>query len=407
MPKYNYQAISETGSPVKDVLEADSAEAANSIILSRGQIPTQVSLVGGGTQGAAGVKKLIEKLTPVKPAELILFTKQFKTLLRAGVSMLKILEVLEIQAENPNLKKVITQMSQDIQEGTGLYDAFSKHHNVFSPLYCGMVLAGENSGALPEVLDRLTFIIEHESKVRSDIKAALQYPIIVMFLLAGAFFILLTFVIPRFVGIFTRTGVDIPLPTKITMVMYQFFIQYWYLPLGATIAIVVGLAYYFRSDEGKLMRDAVLLKVPVLGSMFIKASMSRFASIFSILQSSGVSARDSMRILAGTIGNYAIAKEFERINEQLEEGRGISEPLRSSKYFTPIVINMIAIGEESGNLDEMLKEVSDHYDVEMEYAMKKLSDAIGPLLTVGLAAVVGFFALAIFLPMWDMTKMVK
>jgi len=145
----------------------------------------------------------------------------------------------------------------------------------------------------------------------------------------------------------------------------------------------------------------------VLGSMFVKAAMSRFASIFSILQSSGVSVREAMRILAGTIGNTAIAREFDQINERLEEGRGISEPLRSAKYFTPIVINMIAIGEESGNLDEMLKEISDHYDVEMEYAMKKLSDAIGPLLTVGLAVVVGFFALAIFLPMWDMTKMVR
>ena len=243
--------------------------------------------------------------------------------------------------------------------------------------------------------------------MRSEIKAALQYPLIVIGLLTGAFFILLTFVIPRFVGIFTRVGVDLPLPTKITMLMYQFLIQYWYFPLGITIALLVGLGYYFRSDQGKYVRDAVLLRVLVMGSMFIKAAMSRFASIFSILQSSGVSARDAMRILAGTIGNVAIAKEFEQINEQLEEGRGISEPLRSAKFFTPIVINMIAIGEESGNLDEMLKEVSDHYDVEMEYAMKKLSDAIGPLLTVGLAVVVGFFALAIFLPMWDMTKMVK
>jgi len=143
----------------------------------------------------------------------------------------------------------------------------------------------------------------------------------------------------------------------------------------------------------------------VLGQLFIKAAMSRFASIFSILQASGVSARDAIGILAGTIGNSAIAREFAQINERLEEGRGISEPLKSSRYFTPIVINMIAIGEESGSLDEMLKEISDHYDVEMEYAMKKLSDSIGPLLTVGLAAVVGFFAMAIFLPMWDLTKM--
>ena len=406
MAKYSFKAINEVGATVTDVVEADSVETANSIILSRGYIPTAVSEVGGGTT-TAGLMGLIERLTPVRTMELILFTKQFKTMLRAGVSMLSLLDVLANQAENPNLKKVINTMSRDIQEGSSLYDAFKRHPRVFSPLYCGMVRAGESSGALPEVMDRLTYIIEHEYRVRSDVKAALQYPMIVIVLLVAAFFILLTFVIPKFVNIFMRTGVDIPIPTKICMLMYQFMVQYWYFPLGISIVVIAGLGYYFRTASGKFVRDTVLLKVPILGPLFIKAAMSRFASIFSILQASGVAVREAMNILAGTIGNTAIARQFDHINERLEEGRGISDPLRSSKYFTPIVVNMIAIGEESGNLDEMLKEISDHYDVEMEYAMKKLSDAIGPLLTIGLAVVVGFFALAIFLPMWDMTKMVK
>jgi len=391
---------------VTDVVDADSIETVNNIILGRGFIPTKVSPVGGGS-AAIGFSRFKNWLNPVKAAELILFTKQFKTMLRAGVSMIKLLDVLESQTENPNLKKVIHTMSGNIQEGFSLYEAFSRHPGVFSSLYCGMVRAGEASGSLPEVLDRLTYIIEHENKIRSDIKAALQYPMIVIVLLTGAFFILLTFVIPRFINIFLRTGVAIPLPTKICMLMYQFLIQYWYFPLGITIGVAVGLGYYFRTTQGRYVRDSLLMRIPVLGPMFVKAAMSRFASIFSILQSSGVSARDAMHILAGAIGNTAIAFEFNKINERLEEGRGISEPLRAAKYFTPIVVNMIAIGEESGNLDEMLKEVSDHYDVEMEYAMKKLSDAIGPLLTVGLAFVVGFFALAIFLPMWDLTKMVR
>ena len=406
MTKYAFKAINEAGATVTDVVEADSMESANALIVNRGYIPTKVSEAGSGT-ASAGLASLRERLTPISTQELILFTKQFKTLIRAGVSMLNILQVLEGQTENPNLKKVINAISRDIQEGAMLSEAFRKHPGVFSPLYCGMVNAGESSGALPEVLDRLTYIIEHESRVRSDIKAALQYPIIVMFLLGGAFFILLTFVIPKFVGIFTRSGVELPIPTQICMFMYKMLVQYWYLPLGITIAAVAGLTYYLRTEQGRYVRDVVYLRLPMLGPLFIKAAMSRFASIFSILQASGVSAREAMRILADAIGNSAIAREFAQINERLEEGRGISEPLRSSKYFTPIVTNMIAIGEESGNLDEMLKEISDHYDVEMEYAMKKLSDAIGPLLTIGLAFVIGFFALAIFLPMWDMTKMVK
>jgi type IV pilus assembly protein PilC len=257
------------------------------------------------------------------------------------------------------------------------------------------------------VLDRLIYIIEHEQKIKTDIKAALQYPIFVVLLLAVAFFVLLTFVIPKFVNIFTKTGVEIPLPTHICMLLYRFLLQYWYLPVSFIVVAAAGLTLYLRTEEGRFVRDRFLLGVPLMGPLLVKAAMSRFASIFSILQASGVSVRDSMRILSGTIGNAAISRDFDRINEMLEEGRGISEPLRRTRYFPPIVVNMIAIGEESGNLDILLQEVSEHYDVEVEYAMKSLSDAIGPALTIGLAAVVGFFALAIFLPMWDLTKMMK
>jgi len=155
------------------------------------------------------------------------------------------------------------------------------------------------------------------------------------------------------------------------------------------------------------VRDLTVLRLPILGDLFVKAAMSRFASIFAILQSSGVGVLEAMRILAITVGNTAIAREFREIGEKLEEGRGIAAPLEKAAFFTPIVVNMVAIGEESGKLDEMLMEISEHYDMEVDYATKKLSDAIGPLLTVGLAAVVGFFALAIFLPMWDMIGIVK
>jgi len=198
----------------------------------------------------------------------------------------------------------------------------------------------------------------------------------------------------------------LPLPTKICMAMYQFLSEHWFFIALVVVAGISALISYLRTEPGKYMRDVFLMRLPVIGKLFLKAAMSRFASIFSILQSSGVDILDSMKILSGTIGNTAIAREFENITNRLEEGRGIAEPLKESSYFTPIVVNMIAIGEESGNLDEMLGEISAHYDFELEYAMNKLSEAIGPILTVGLAAVVGFFALAIFLPMWDLTKVV-
>jgi type IV pilus assembly protein PilC len=177
--------------------------------------------------------------------------------------------------------------------------------------------------------------------------------------------------------------------------------------LGGTVVVALFLYYYLKTDQGKLVRDTVLMQVPLIGPLFVKSAISRFASIFSILQASGVDVLDSMDILSGTIGNAAIGGELDSIKDSLAEGRGIAGPLGQAKYFTPMLINMVAIGEESGNLENMLRDVAEHYDTEVEYSMKKLSEAIGPLLTVGLAAVVGFFALAIFLPMWDLTLMAK
>ena len=406
MPIFSYKAIDGKGKTISDVVEADSIEMANNIILARGYIPTGVISKGDVTPALSwtGIK---ERLTPVRTPELILFTKQFRTMLRSGVSIMKLLQVLEDQTENLVLKKIIFSMSQDIKDGASLHDAFAKHPKTFSNLYCGMVRAGEASEALPDILDRMIYILDHENKIKSDIKSALQYPIIVISFLCMAFFVLLTFVIPKFVNIFMRAGLELPIPTKICMLMYYFMVNYWYMLAGGLLAIGVGLSFYLRTAQGKFIRDAFLMKLPILGPLFVKSAMSRFASIFSILQSSGVPVLDSMKILSGTIGNTAISREFDKIFDQLEEGRGISKPLESAKYFTPIVVNMVAVGEESGNLDEMLKEVADHYDVEMEYAMKKLTDAIGPVLTIGLAAVVGFFALAIFLPMWDLVGIVK
>ena len=406
MTKFSYQAINESGSIISGVIEAESADMASSMLSSRGYIPSQITEKGPISPGI-NWQRLKRMFTPISAPDLILFTKQLKTLIQAGIPMLRLLQVLENQTENLSLKSIIVTMARDIKEGSSLYDAFKKHPKAFSPLYCSMIHAGEASGALPEILDRLIYIIEHEHKIRSDIKSALQYPIIVIVFLLIAFFVLLTFVIPKFVTIFKGAGIELPLPTQICMFLYNFLSQNWYLFIAALIVAGVASFLYLRTDQGKYTRDVILMHLPIVGPLFVKAAMSRFSSIFSILQSSGVAILDAMKILTGTIGNAAIAREFDLINERLEEGQGIAVPLKSAKYFTPIVINMVAIGEESGNLDEMLGEIAIHYDSELEYAMKKLSDAVGPLLTVGLAAVVGFFALAIFLPMWDLTKMVR
>ena len=385
-------------------IEAESRDAAAALLGQRGYIPSKVSWVSNDSQTAA-FSGLKERFIHVKASDLILFTKQFRTMVRAGLSIIPLLQVLENQTENSRLRTIIGTMGEDIKGGSTLYDTFKKHPKVFSPLYCSMIQAGESSGALAEVMDRLIYIIGHEYKIKSDIKSALQYPIIVCVFLTIAFFVLLTFVIPKFTSIFLSAGVALPLPTQICMLLYNILSNYWFLVLGAVVGGVVALASYLKTEQGKYMRDLLVLRVPIFGPLVIKSAMSRFASIFAILQSSGIHVLESLKILSGTIGNAAIAKEFDRIRDRVEQGRGISGPLKSARYFSPMVINMVTIGEESGKLEELLREVSTHYDDEVEYSMHRLSEAIGPLLTVGLAGVIGFFAIAIFLPMWDLAKM--
>ena len=405
MPKFSYEAINETGASISGVIDAESLDAARTLLLNRGYIPSRVA--GASERGALfGLtwESLQQRLGAVSMQELILFTKQFRTMFLAGVPIMRLLEVLEVQVANPKLRQIVTEITQDVREGSPLSDALAKHPKTFNTLYRSMIKAGEASGTIPEVLQRLIYILEHEHKIKSDVKSALQYPIIVVVALGIAFFVLLNYVIPRFVGIFSRVGVDLPWPTRVSLMLHRALTDYWFITLALVIAVVAGATYYFRTEQGRFMRDAFLLRVPLLGSLFMKSAMSRFASIFSILQSSGVPVMSSLQILSGTIGNTAIAREFDQVRDRVEEGRGISGPLSTARYFTPMVIQMVAIGEESGQLDEMLQAVSVHYDDEVAFAVKRLSDAIGPVLVVGLAVVVGFFALAVFLPMWDLTK---
>ena len=406
MATFSYQAINESGTTLSGVIQADSAEMAENLLLSKGYIPSKI--VAASRAGSASLlERINQALGHVKITDLILFSKQFRSMMQAGIPIIRLLTVLENQTENKVLKKATAVIGQDIREGSTLHNAMKKHPAIFSPLYLSMINAGEISGTIPEVMERLISIIEHEAKIKSDIKSALQYPIIVVIALGIAFFVLLTFVIPKFVGIFTKVGLTLPLPTKIAMLLHHFLIGYWFIILAAVIGVIVGLRLWFKTDAGRLTRDTLILKLPLFGPLLQKAALSRFASIFAILQASGVPVMQALEVLSGTIGNAAIARQFDVVREKVKEGQGISGPLGSAKYFTPMVVDMVAIGEESGNIDDMLRQISLHYDDEVAYSVKRLSDAIGPILVVGLAAVVGFFALAIFMPMWDMTKMAQ
>lgn len=404
MPQFNFTAITAHGKTIEGVMEAESIAAAQGQISQQGQIPVRVAPLKGTGLKTTGLPALFNKVTS---PEIILFTKQLKTMLRTGISILKILSILQEQTKNPALRKAMVQMAQEIQEGATMASVFKRQPHIFSTLYCGLINAGEVSGTMVEVLERLTFILAHEYKVKRDIKSALAYPKMVLVTLAGAFFFLLTFVIPKFVSVFSKAGIELPLPTRMCLFMYNALQAYWPLMLGAITVLIVSFKLFFKTGRGAITRDAFLVRLPIVGPLFIKSAMSRFSSILAILLDSGINVLSSFEILSATIGNAAIAKEFDTLTTKMSEGHGISSPLASSTLFPPMVVNMIAIGEESGALDEMLRQVANHYDEEVEYAVAGLSEAIGPILIVLLTVVVGFFALAIFLPMWDLTKMVK
>lgn len=403
MSTYTYEALTDAGNAVNGTVEADSPDHARRLVADRGFIPTKVRKASGKAARAAVTKGGWQnRFVKIKPEDLILFTKQFRTMLSAGVAVLQIMEVLEAQTDNPKLKAAIISIGQDLRSGKSLHRAFAKHQDIFSRLYCNMIQAGESSGTLIDVLDRLIYIVEHENKVKKDIKSALTYPIIVMVALAIAFVVLILFVFPNFIVLFEDAGIELPLPTRICVGLYEMFSTYWLPTLVGFGAGVFGFSAWLKTDKGRLAWDGFLLRLPVLGKIFTKAAMSRFGSIFAILQSSGVTILESVDIISGTIGNAAISKEFMELKEKLEQGKGISEPLRGSRFFAPMMISMIAIGEESGQLEEMLREAAAHYDYEVEYSVSRMSELIAPALTAGLAGVVGFFAFAIFLPLIDL-----
>jgi type II secretory pathway component PulF len=404
MPQYRYQAMTDAGTIVSGDVEADSVNTAKAAVAIKGLLPRSVSLVSGKAAKSVGSSALFQKKPT--PEDLILFTKQFKTMLGAGMTVITLLEVLEQQTEKVFLRKVIAAIRNDIRQGASLHAAFSKHPKVFSPLYLAMIRAGEVSGTLTTVLERLIYLTTHENKVKKQIKSALTYPTVILVTLFGAFLFLLTFVVPQFISIFAGAGLELPMPTQVIVFMYNGLANYWHLMLVGLFLTGLAIFLYCRTEQGSILRDSLFLKIPLIGPVLQKAAMSRFASIFSLLQASGVSVLDSIAILADVIGNAAISKEFSTLRDKLREGRGISGPLRTSKNFTPMIISMIAVGEETGNLDEMLQAVADHYDYEVEYAIGRMSEMIGPLLILLLSGVVGFFALAIFMPMWDLTKTV-
>ncbi|MCP4725612.1 MAG: type II secretion system F family protein [bacterium] len=399
MPQFEYKAMNQNGEPITGTMEAPVAGAVFEYLDKQNYTPIKISV----KKEAGGLNiSLFKKKSKIKVDELINFTKQLVTLLKAGVPITSSLEALSEQAENPELKTVLNQVKDDVEGGSNFSDALGKHKTVFDGLYVNGVKAGEAGGVLDQVLERIGSLMAYESEIKQKVKSAIRYPIIVIMGIVFAFAFLMIQVVPTFTDMFAQSDKEMPLPTKVLMAISSVFVDYWYFMITVIIGTSIGLFFYIRTPKGKYNFDKFRIRVPVFGPLALKSAMSRFAHMFETLNKSGLPILQTMEIVSTTIGNVVIAKALEQAGQGIEKGRGISVPLKESELFPPLVIRMIAVGEQSGSLDEMLNNVSEHYDNEVNYLIENLVSMIEPILTVTIGAMVLLLALGIFMPMWSM-----
>ncbi len=404
MPAYIYKGRTQSGEVINGVLEAQSPEAAAEQLFSKGYTPIRIESANAAGP-AIGIGGMF--FNRVKQEDLIVFSRQLATLIAAGISFIRSLDTLSQQTRSRKLQGVIEDVRKDVERGSSFSAALAKFPKVFPQLYVSMIKVGEEGGVLDDILERLAELLEHEAVTRARMKAATRYPLIVIIGITIAFFVLTTFVVPKFAALYQSAKVELPLPTRILIFINKAIRGYWPLLAGAVIGAVFAARSYVKTPSGRWNWDKIKLRIPIIGPVVEKTVMSRFARIFSTLYRSGIPMLHTLDIVSGTLGNVIIARAVEVIKESVREGKGLAPPMTSTMVFPPMVTQMVAVGEETGALDDMLTKVSDYYDLEVEYAIKNLSTTLEPVLLLFLAVIILFLALGIFLPIWDMIHVMK
>lgn len=338
--------------------------------------------------------------TGVKRKDLVVFSRQFATMINSGLPLIQCLEILGSQVENPNLARIIQEVCSDVEAGNTLSDSLAKHEKVFTPLFINMVAAGEAGGILDRVLFRLAEYLEKSNSIRRKVKGAMVYPAVVMSIAIIVTIFLLVFVIPTFAKLFESSGLSLPLPTRVTIAASNFMMAAWPFLLIMTIVAVVGLRRYHRTDRGEYRIDSLLLKIPHLGELLRKAAIARFSRTLGTLLSSGVPILDAMEITATTSGNRVIQEAVMSSRSSIASGDTISEPLGKSAVFPPMVVQMIRVGEETGEMDNMLNKIADFYEDEVDVAVETLTSVLEPILIVGIGFIVGGMVISMYLPIF-------
>jgi len=398
VPTYRYSAMDASGRTVNGRLEADSFELVRAKLSDLNYHVLSIRQARGGS----GFKDAMANMQRVKLRDLVVFSRQFATMIDAGLSVVKCLDILQKQTRNTKMKEVIGEVKRDVAGGASLTEAVQKHPRIFSPLYVNMIRSAEAGGILDIVLDRLSTFLEKEQETRNKIKSAMTYPAVVfsfaMLMLVG----LLFFVLPKFKGIFETMGLALPLSTRLMLNSSTYMKSYWYVALVFMVGSVIVIKMIARTDKGKYAIDNAKLRVPIFGDLLLKTAVSRFARTFGTLISSGVPVLRALEIVSDTAGNRVVSETVVRARHSIKEGEKISTPLFGSKIFPVMVTQMIAIGEETGRLDQMLVKVSNFYDDEVDNTLKSLTSLIEPLMIVGLGLIVGFIAISVISPIYSL-----
>ena len=344
--------------------------------------------------------------TGIKTREVVIFTRQFATMINSGLPLVQSLTILAEQTENKRFQVIIAQVLQDIQAGQTLADSLRRHPKVFTELYVNMVAAGEAGGILDVILNRLAVFLEKNDALVRKIKGAMVYPAVMLIVVILCTTILLWKVVPVFAGMFTGAGLQLPAPTRVVLALSAFLQHSMWMLVLAVIAAVFAVRQYYKTDGGKLNIDRLMLRFPVLGNLLRKSAVSRFTRTLGTLVSSGVSILDGLQITARTAGNRVVHDAVMKSRASISAGATISEPLKESGVFPPMVVQMINVGEQTGGLDEMLTKIADFYDDEVDAAVTALTSILEPIMIVVMGVVIGGIVVAMYLPMFDMINAV-
>ena len=407
MAVFEYKALNVKGKNVKGIIDADSEAQARTRLRSLGKYPVSITAITTGPNKTGGRGQRFTTFRGVKSEEVSIMIRQLATLLGASIPLVQALESLVAQTRNSALKKVIAQIKGTVNEGNSLTNALGEHPKIFSAIFINMVRAGEASGTLDIVLERLADFAEKQEALRGRFRAALIYPVFMGVIGSAILFILVTYIVPDITQVFNEMNRVLPLPTLFLIGLSDFLKVYWWVVFILVGVVLLGVRYLIKKPSGKKIWHYVKLKVFILGPVAQKVILARFSSTLGSLLESGVGLMKSMQIVQALVDNVHVSQVIDEAMEQIEKGQSMTMALSNSQWFPPMFVQMIAVGEQSGNLEGMLKKVSQAYERDVAIAILGMTSLIEPLMIVVMGLAVGFIVISILLPIFEMNQMIN